>query len=128
MRTYLVDATNATRRDAYAPGFAEQEDANARQFVGRLSAFASNFGGRISIELIFDGPRRDLGGSGLAMRFSCERSADDLILGTVRSLRAQGRGVIVATEDSGLAADVEEEGGRVIGFGELFSRLRSGKA
>jgi len=129
MRTYLVDATNATRRDAYAPGFAEQEDANARAFVGRLSAAAGALGGRVAVELVFDGPRRDLGpATGLALRFSGERSADELILGTVRSLRSQGRGVIVATEDSALADEVEQEGGRVIGFGELFSRLRGGKA
>lgn len=129
MRTYLVDATNATRRDAYAPGFPEQEDADARRFVERLSSLASALGGRVAIELVFDGPRRDLGyGAGLTLRFSGERSADDLILGTVRSIRAQGRGVIVATEDSGLADEVEHEGGRAIGFGELMSRLRSGKA
>ena len=128
MRTYLVDATNAARRDGYAPGFPGMEEQRTRELVDRLSSYALEFSGRIAIELFFDGPRRELGGAGLLLRFSGERQADDLILGTVRNLRAQGRGVIVATEDGLLRDDVEEEGGRVIGFGELFDRLRNRRA
>lgn len=130
MRTYLVDASNATRREDYSPGFPAMEDLRTREFIERLAANTRGLEGRIAIELFFDGPRRDLGNvpSILALRFSSERPADDLILGTVRALRAQDRGVIVATEDSMLRREVEEEGGRVIGFGELFRRLQAGKA
>jgi hypothetical protein len=106
------------------------EDLRTREFIDRLAANTRGLAGRIAIELFFDGPRRDLGNVPpvLALRFSGERPADDLILGTVRALRAQDRGVIVATEDSTLRREVEEEGGRVIGFGELFRRLQDGKA
>lgn len=130
MRTYLIDATNAVRRQDYAAGFPEMEDIRTREFIGRLDDNLRGSGSRVSIELFFDGPRRDLGIAppSMALRFSGERPADDLILGTVRSLRAQGRGVIVATEDSMLRREVAEEGGRVIGFGELFRRLQDGKA
>jgi len=130
MRTYLVDATNAARRQDYAPGFPEMEDIRTRELIERISTSARGLEGRIAIELFFDGPRRDLGSApaGLIFRFSAERSADELILGSVRALRAQSRGVIVATEDSFLRREVEEEGGRVIGFGELISRLQSRKA
>src|SRR5262249_16251783 len=130
MRTYLVDATNAVRRRGYAPGFQEMDGNKEREFIGRLAASARNLEGKIPIEVVFDGPRRDLGHmpAALSLRFAGDRPADDLILGTVRALRAQGRGAVVATEDSALRAEVEEEGGRVIRFGELFSRLEGGKA
>jgi hypothetical protein len=130
MRIYLVDATNAARRQDYSPGFPAMEDIRTREFIARLAADARGLEGRIAIELFFDGPRRDLGNVPpvLELRFSGERQADDLILGTVRALRAKDRGVVVATEDSTLRREVEEEGGRVIGFGELFRRLQAGRA
>lgn len=128
MRTYLVDASNATRRSDYAEGFPEMDDLRAREFVERLSRDVRP-DGRIHVELIFDGPRRELGsGAGLSIRFSGDQSADAVILGTVRSLRSQGRGVIVVTEDALLRREILEEGGKVLRFGELFARLRDGKA
>ena len=130
MRTYLVDATNAARKQGYAPGFPAMEDIRTREIVEQISVSAQGLEGQVTIELFFDGPRRDLGNAppGLILRFSAERSADEQILGSVRALRAQGKGVVVATEDSMLRKEVEEEGGRVINFNELLRRLQSRKA
>jgi len=128
VRTYLVDVTNAVRRGDYDHRFPEMEEARCRGFVERLATLAGGAG--FMLELVFDGPRRPVGpvGGAVRLRFSGERQADDLILGTVRALRAQGRGAVVATEDGALRREVEEEGARVIGFGELVDRLQRGHA
>lgn len=129
MRTYLVDGTNAVRRGAYDPRFPEVEESRTRDFVDRLDSLARPHAGRVQIEVFFDGPRRSLSAAtgSIYLRFTGHETADDMILGTARSILSEGRGVIVATEDSQLRQAVAEEGGKVIGFGELHRRLESGR-
>ena len=125
-----MDATNAVRRGGWDPRFPEVEEARVQEFVERLSLLAGPHEGRVTVELVFDGPRREVGParSPVTVRFAGPFAADDIILGSVRAQKAAGRGVVVATEDGNLAAACGEEGAKVVRFGELLSRLRSGKA
>ncbi|MBI5209491.1 MAG: hypothetical protein HY927_05890 [Elusimicrobia bacterium] len=129
-RTYLVDGSNAVRRRGYDPRFPLVEDRRTRGWLGKIDALAGEAGERLAVEVFFDGPPRDVGGvyESLAVRFSPDRDADDMIMGVVRLLASTGRGAVVVTEDGGLAADAREEGARVIGFAEFETRLREGRA
>ena len=130
MRTYLVDGSNMVRRRDYDPRFPEMEERREKAALFRLSALAAASGGRLRIEIFFDGPRRPLEGAEapVFVRFPAYGDADDAILGAARGLLASGRGVVVVTADGALAAAVREEGGRVMGFSELERRLRDGRA
>ena len=129
MRTYLVDGSNAVRRDGYDPRFPAMEEEKTRAWLSLLDALAAPLPG-IRVEVFFDGPRRALGGSfpALSVRFPMQGGADEMILGSVRLLASSGRGAVVVTEDGGLAEDVRREGARVLGFGEFEGRLRRRKA
>lgn len=129
MRTYLVDGTNAVRRGNYDPRFPEMEESRTHDFVDRLDSLAQPHTGHVQIEVFFDGPRRALSApsGSIYLRFTGHETADDMILGTARRIIGEGRGVIVATEDSQLREAVAEEGAKVIGFGELHRRLESGR-
>ncbi|MFA5140973.1 MAG: NYN domain-containing protein [Elusimicrobiota bacterium] len=125
MRTYLVDGTNVVRRSHYDPRFPEMEEFRTQGLLGRLNALAVG----VCIELFLDGPRRAVGPAGpVRVRFALEGEADEAILGTVRSIRNKGKGVVVVTGDGPLAQAAREEGARIMGFGEFQRRLESGKA
>ncbi|MBI4345344.1 MAG: hypothetical protein HY553_00705 [Elusimicrobia bacterium] len=119
-RHYLVDGTNLSRGDDYDPRFPRMEELRAGELVDDVARLAERLGPRAEVELYFDGPSRPLGSPGRAfLRFSYERSADELIEGKVRLLRSRGLGVVVATEDGALGRELEAEGARVIGRSEL---------
>lgn len=130
MRTYLVDGSNAVRRGRYDPRFPKVEEAETEHFLSRLSRAAEFYQGRIHIEVFFDGPMRALPPvePPVSLRFAIDGDADAAILGSVRSLRASGRGAVVVTEDGDLAAEAGGEGAKVIGVPELLARLRERRA
>lgn len=125
-----MDGTNAARRGSWDPRFPETEARRSEELLARLCSWADGLAGRVSVEVFFDGPRRPVGPARppVFLRFSCERSADELILGSLRALRAGGQGAVVATDDGGLRGEALEEGARVIGFSELERRLACGRA
>lgn len=129
MRTYLVDGTNLVRRRGYDERFPEVEEANAETFLLRLSALASAYAGSIRVEIFFDGPRRPMArvGEPVSIRFPVDGCADEAIIGSVRALRAGGRGAVVVTADGGLAEAAREEGAKVVSLGEFESRLRENR-
>ena len=125
MRTYLVDGTNVVRRANYDPRFPEMEELRTQDLIRRLNSMAVG----IYIELFLDGPRRPVGPAGpVRIRFAMEGGADEAILGTVRSIRNNGKGVVVVTGDGPLAQAAQDEGARVMGFSEFQRRLQDGKA
>lgn len=130
MRVYLVDGSNAVRRGNYDPRFPEMEELHTARFLRALSDLAEGFGGQILIEVFFDGPRRPMErvSPPVHIRFPFGTDADEAILGSARRLLSSGRGAVVVTADGALAAEARAEGARVIGFGELKERLRSGRA
>ena len=131
MRTYLVDGTNAVRRADWDPRFPAMEEARTEGFLHKVEGLAAESAGRVEIEIFFDGPRRDFRikpGAPVRLRFPIDGDADAAILGSARRLLNSGRGVVVVTEDSGLAGEVKAEGGRAIRFAEFMDRLRGGKA
>ncbi|MBI3299369.1 MAG: hypothetical protein HYZ75_14475 [Elusimicrobia bacterium] len=131
MRTYLVDGTNAVRRGAWDPRFPEMEEVRTEGFLHKLSTLAAGAAGRIEVEVFFDGPRRPfrvVPGAPVRLRFTIDGDADAAILGSARRLLDSGRGVVVVTEDSGLAGEVREEGGRSMRIGEFLRRLDGGTA
>lgn len=120
-RHYLVDGTNLARGADYDPRFPQMEQVRTEELVARVARLAERLGARSEIEIFFDGPPRAVGEPGQArVRFSNDRSADDMIEGKVRLVRSLGQGVVVATEDGGLRNEAEAEGARVIGKGELW--------
>jgi len=130
VRTYLVDGSNAVRGPHYDPRFPAVEERRERQTLRRLSELAAPLADRVRIEVFFDGPRRPMpeAWAPVHIRFPMYGSADDAILGAARGILASGKGVVVVTNDGGLAADVLEEGGRVMRFSELQRRLADGRA
>ena len=121
----LVDATNLlhalSRRPDAAPRAA---------IVGRLRALVP---ARIGIELVFDGaPERGMRGervaSGLVVRHSGRRSADDVLLSLVDEARSvagpEATGaILVVTDDRGLRHALHERGARTAGTAWLLGRL-----
>ncbi|MFH1725047.1 MAG: NYN domain-containing protein [Elusimicrobiota bacterium] len=130
MRTYLIDGTNVVRGGAYDPRFPDVEEARTAKLLGRLSALAAPYLESIRVEVFFDGPRRPVVSVDppVHVRFPIDGHADTAILGTARRVLSSGRGVVVVTGDGALADEVLEEGGRVMGLGELERRLRERKA
>lgn len=131
MRTYLVDGTNAVRRGGFDPRFPAVEEARTEAFLHKVSDLAAGALGRLEVEVFLDGPRRTLPANPSApvrVRFTLDGDADAAILGSARRLLNAGRGVVVVTEDGGLAAEVEAEGGRTMRFGEFIRRLGGGTA
>ncbi|MBI5597561.1 MAG: hypothetical protein HY928_15835 [Elusimicrobia bacterium] len=131
MRTYLVDGTNAVRRGDYDPRFPMVEEARTEGLLLKVSALAAESSARVEIEIFFDGPRRQFQvrpGAPVRVRFALDGDADAAILGSARRLLNSGKGVVVVTQDGGLAADVEAEGGRSMRIGEFLDRLRGGTA
>ena len=131
MRTYLVDGTNAVRRGAFDPRFPAVEESRTEAFLLKVEALAAEAADRLRIEIFFDGPRRSMPvrpGMPVRLRFAADGDADAAILGSARRLLNDGRGVVVVTEDSGLAADVRAEGGRTMRPAEFITRLGEGKA
>lgn len=128
-RVYLVDGSNAVRRADYDPRFPAMEAARVEAMLAELVELAAGCGG-IRIEIFFDGPPRPMPpvAAPVSVRFPYRGDADEAILGTMRSLRASGRGAVVVTGDGALAEDARAEGARVMGIGELLARLRSGRA
>jgi len=129
MRVYIVDGSNMVRRPGYDPRFPEVEVRRTETMLDRLCRAAAPWAGRIRVEIFFDGPRREMVPvePPVSVRFSIDGDADAAILGAARATLARGRGVVVATADRQLAAELLQEGARVIGFSELERRLREGK-
>lgn len=130
MRLYLVDGSNAVRRGVYDARFPEMDEARHEEFLDRVTRAAAPLCGGIAVEIFFDGPRRRIFpvDSPVKLRFAVDGDADDAILGAVRQRIRSGKGVVVVTEDGGLAEAVKEEGAAVIRFAEFSRRLRSGRA
>ncbi|MFH2204796.1 MAG: hypothetical protein ABIJ96_16905 [Elusimicrobiota bacterium] len=130
MRHYLVDGSNAVRRGSYDPRFPEIEEQRTLEFLCRLNDLAAACGGLFRIEVFFDGPTRPLIAVDppVHIRFPIDGYADAAILGTARSLLAQGKGAVAVTGDGQLAAQLREEGAHVIRASELEARLREDRA
>ena len=115
-RLYCVDGTNLVRT-AYGyggPAHATQEQADSERLVQLLADACEDAGGKIELELFFDGAYRPFAGASENFRisFSRERRADDVILDRVRSGAWRGAAVMVVTADAELGRQVEAEGGR----------------
>lgn len=121
----IVDGSNLL------PGLARQGGpVPAAALIGRLRAAIPP---GIGIELVFDGaPERGLRGeriaSGLTVRHSGRRSADDLIVSLIDQVgMTSGTGgthaVLVVTDDRQLGAAVRALGARTAGTGWLVRRL-----
>ncbi|MBI5625267.1 MAG: hypothetical protein HY924_15930 [Elusimicrobia bacterium] len=130
MRIYLVDGSNAVRRQDYDPRFPAVEEDRTLRWLDRLDRLAEAAGGSFSVEVFFDGPARSVGGpyAAIRVRFAPGVQADDMILGVVRLQGFSGKGAVVVTEDGGLADDARAEGAKVLRFSEFESRLRAKKA
>lgn len=102
--------------------------------IGKLRAFVP---AAIGIELILDGvPDRGMRGervaSGLIVRHSGRRSADELLLSLVDETRAMvgaegTAGVLVVTDDSALRHALRVRGARTAGSAWLIGRLQQPK-
>jgi hypothetical protein len=87
----------------------------------------------VGVELVFDGPpeaglRGERVASGLIVRNSGRRSADDLIVGLVDQARAAAgvgaaAGLLVVTDDRELRASLQARGARTAGTAWLLGRL-----
>jgi hypothetical protein len=115
---YCIDGNNLVR-GAYGyagPQFQAQEDADAQRLVKALERTCLLLGSRIDIELFFDGPFRahlNARAQNLAVRFTRELKADDIIVDRVRSRSYSGANkVTVVTADSELGERVRADGGR----------------
>ena len=130
MRLYLVDGSNAVRRGNYDPRFPEMDEARHEEFLDRITRAAEPLDGGITIEIFFDGPRRETFpvDSPVRVRFSIDGNADDAIIDAVRYRIRSGKGVVVVTGDNGLAQAVREEGATVIRASAFESRLRQRRA
>ncbi len=130
MRHYLVDGSNVVRRGNYDPRFPEVEERRTIDFLARINDLAGSCGGKIRIEIFFDGHPRPLMpvAPPVFIRFPIDGYADAAILGSARGLLVKGRGVIVVTGDGRLAQELGEEGARVIRLAELEARLREDRA
>lgn len=125
----IVDGTNLLY--ALARGANRQP---AAALVGRLRGIIP---GDIVIDLVFDGPaERGLRGeriaSGVRVRYSGPRSADDLILSLVDEVRATGGPeetgtILVVTDDGGLRSRLRGRGARSAGASWLLGRLEQGR-
>jgi hypothetical protein len=122
----LVDGTNLLHQMQRRPGAAPPA-----ALLGRLRAAVP---ATIGIELVFDGaPDRGLRGeriaSGVTVRYSGGRSADDLLRSLVDEVRgkpggaaASGR-ILVVTDDHALRASLHERGARTAGTSWFLGRL-----
>jgi hypothetical protein len=106
----------------------------AAALIGRLRGLIP---GDISIDLIFDGPaERSLRGeriaSGLRVRYSGPRSADDLIMSLVDEMRATAGSeatgsILVVSDDRDLRDRLRGRGARSAGTSWLIGRLERGR-
>jgi len=130
VRLYLVDGSNAVRRRDYDPRFPEMDEARHESFLERVDALAEPLEGSVRIEIFFDGPRRRVFpvSAPVRVRFALDGDADDAILGSARHRIRSGKGVVVVTEDGGLAREIESEGGKTLRFAAFFDRLRERRA
>ncbi len=130
MRLYIVDGSNAVRRNDYDPRFPEMDEARHEEFLDRVTRAAEPLDGGISIEIFFDGPRRPTFpvDTPVQVRFSMDGNADEAILDAVRYRIQSGKGVVVVTQDNGLADLVRHEGAKVIRFSDFETRLRNRRA
>lgn len=114
--SFCVDGTNLVRGShGYGgPEFRAQEDADTRRLVTAFGQLAESLGGRLEVELFFDGNYRPLpSASGVLVRFTRELAADDLILDRVRGSAYGGEGrVTVVTGDGELGRRAADEGAR----------------
>jgi rRNA-processing protein FCF1 len=122
----LVDGTNLLHQMQRRPGAAP-----TAALLGRLRAAVP---AAIAIELVFDGaPDRGLRGeriaSGVSVRYSGGRSADDLLRSLVDEVRSKPGGaaassrVLVVTDDRALRASLHERGARTAGSSWFLGRL-----
>jgi hypothetical protein len=121
----LVDGSNLLH--ALARGAARQPQA---ALIGRLRAAIP---ATIGVELVFDGaPETGMRGeriaSGLIVRHSGRRSADDVLLALVDQAGAAGgahavNGLLVVTDDRELRAALQAKGARTAGTAWLLGRL-----
>ena len=127
----LVDGTNllhVLRRGAATGGAGVA--APAATLVGRLRGAIP---ATIGIELVFDGPpdrgmRGERVASGLIVRHSGRRTADELLLSLVDDTRAAAgpaatAGLLVVTDDRALRAALQARGARTAGSAWLIGRL-----
>jgi predicted RNA-binding protein with PIN domain len=114
---FCIDGTNLVRGSFGYGGaqFQAQEEADSLRLVQVLEQVCGAQGGRIEVEVFFDGGSRPglSSSSDLRVSFARELEADALILDRVRSKRYAGAGkVTVVTGDAELGAQVCDEGGR----------------
>jgi hypothetical protein len=125
----LIDGTNLLYAMSNTP-----EAMPRAALIGKLRAFVPP---AIGIELILDGvPDRGMRGervaSGLIVRHSGRRSADELLLSLVDEARAvvgpeAAAGLLVVTDDNALRSALQERGARTAGSAWLLGRLQKPK-
>lgn len=116
-RLFCVDGTNLVRTayDYGGPDHAAQEDADTDRITVIFGRLCEEVGGRIEVELFFDGTFRAFGGprpENFRVSFTRELKADDLILDRVRSRKWNGGKTTVVTADVELGEAAEAEGGK----------------
>ncbi|MEK7234941.1 MAG: hypothetical protein AAB268_14085 [Elusimicrobiota bacterium] len=116
-RLYCIDGTNLVRT-AYGyggPAHSVQEYADTDRVTVIFTQLCEDAGGKVEVELFFDGAFRALGGSrsdNFRVRFTREVPADDMILDRVRSRKWNGEKTTVVTADVELGEMAEAEGGQ----------------
>lgn len=111
---FVVDGYNVTMAD---PATVRLEaEAQRAALVRRLIARGELLLGRGAIVVVFDGHSdgRTEGASGIDVRYSGSREADDVIVELARP------GVTVVTSDGGLRARAEARGARVVPSSAVF--------
>lgn len=121
----LVDGTNLLHAMRRSPGAAP-----AAALIGRLRAAIPPMMG---IELVFDGPpdpglRGQRIASGLIVRYSGRRTADDLLRSLIDEARTMAgaqaaAGILVVTDDAFLRSTMHARGATTIGSKWLIDRL-----
>ncbi len=125
----LIDGTNLLHALSRKPGAAPQA-----ALIGRLRAIVP---AAIGIELVFDGaPDRGMRGervaSGLIVRHSGRRTADEVLLSLVDETRAVAGAaatgaLLVVSDDHALRASLRAKGARTAGSAWLLGRLERPK-
>lgn len=124
----VVDGSNLLHALRAAPSSDGGPVPPPAALIGRLRGVVPS---AIEIQLVFDGPpERGLGSariaSGLSVRYSGRRTADEAILDTIRNRPAGGalvEGTLVVTDDRELIRSVQRLGARAVGTEWLLRRL-----
>ncbi len=118
---YLVDGNNLL---GLATGKARPSEKERRELLRRIADRLRAERGRVVV--VFDGPsetgRSEAALGALTVRYSGNRSADDVIVETASRSRSPADHFVV-TDDRGLAARAREAGARTLGADVFLDRI-----